>query len=190
MNKPKFQSLRRVMNRRAALFSAGFTLIEMMIALLITLFLIAGLVGIIIGMRGTFRVQDQLQITQENERFALFALGSTIRPAGYYINPLTTTANSAFPITAVANPDGTTFVAAQNLIGTTGAATASDTVNIRFQTAPNDGLANCVGDRNTTAAAITWTNSFAVNASNQLTCTASVNGGAPGQTKQSARFPG
>ena len=179
-NKPQFQSVPRAINRRSALFSAGFTLIEMMIALLITLFLIAGLVVMVIGTRGTFKVQDQLQITQENERFALFVLGNSIRPTGYYINPTTTTAISAFPINPVANPDGTTFVAAQSLIGTSGSATGSDTLNVRFQSAPNDGLSNCVGDRNISAAAITWTNSFAINASNQLTCAASVNGGTPG----------
>ena len=38
----------------------------------------------------------------------------------------------------------------------------------------------CQGDTNTSGGNVTWTNSFAVNAQNQLTCTVSVNGAAPG----------
>ena len=158
----------------------GFSLIELLIAIFITLFLVAGMLGIIVSMRGSFQTQDQLQRVQENERFVLTVLDNTIRDAGFFSNPTVSTALTAFPMTTTANADGTTFVVGQVISGTTGgSATASDTVNVRFQTDTGDGLMNCVGDTNTTGAAITWTNSFAVNASNQLVCAVSINGGTP-----------
>lgn len=35
---------------------------------------------------------------------------------------------------------------------------------------------NCLGDTNTSGAAVSWTNSFSVNTSNQLVCAVSING--------------
>lgn len=160
-------------------YRSGFSLVELLIAIFITLFLVAGMLGIIVSMRGSFSTQDQLERMQENERFALTVLDNTIRDAGFFSNPTTTTAATAFPATASANADGTTFVASQSVSGTTGAGSASDTVNVRYQTASGDGLMNCLGDTNTSGAAVTWTNSFAVNLSNQLVCAVSINGGAP-----------
>lgn len=158
---------------------AGFSLIEFLIAIFITLFLVAGMMGIIVSMRGSFRTQDQLERAQENQRFALTVLDNTIRDAGFFSNPTVTTPATAFPATTTVNADGTTFVVAQVISGTTGAATASDTINVRFQTVNGDGLMNCLGDTNTTGAAITWTNSFAVNASSQLVCAVNANAGTP-----------
>lgn len=155
----------------------GFSLIELLIAIFITLFLVAGMLGIIVSMRGSFTTQDQLERMQESQRFALTVLDNTIRNAGFFPNPTVTTSVTAFPAPPTANPDGTTFAAAQSISGKTGSGTASDTLNVRFQTASGDGLMNCVGDTNTSGAAITWTNSFTVNASNQLVCEVSTNGG-------------
>ncbi len=157
----------------------GFSLIELLIAIFITLFLVAGMLGILVSMRGTFQTQDLLERAQENERFALTVLDNTLRNAGFFSNPTATTPAMAFPATTVTNADGTTFAVAQIVSGTTAATTAaSDTVNVRFQTVNGDGLTNCLGDTNTTGTAITWTNSFAVNASNQLVCSVSTNGSA------------
>ena len=157
---------------------SGFSLVELLIAIFITLFLVAGMLGIIVSMRGSFSTQDQLERIQENERFALTVLDNTIRDAGFFSNPTATTSAVAFPVPPTANPDGTTFVASQVVSGTTGPASASDTVNVRFQTSSGDGLMNCLGDTNTSGGVVTWTNSFAVNASNQLVCAVSINGGA------------
>jgi type IV pilus assembly protein PilW len=159
---------------------AGFTLIELMIAITITLFLVAGVVGIVMSVRGTFKTQDGLTQIQETQRFFLTAVDNTVRLAGYFVNPLVDTSTSALPATTTANPDGTIFIAGQSIGGTTGSGANSDSVNVRYQVANNDGLMNCQGDTNSTGASLVWSNSFAVNASHQLTCTISVNGGAPG----------
>lgn len=157
----------------------GFSLIELMIAIFITVFLVAGMLGIIVSMRGSFKTQDQLQRTQESERFALTVLDTTIRAAGFFTDPKTNTLTTAFPVPPTASPDGTLFAAMQSLSGTTGIGAANDTVNVRFQTASGDGLLNCLGDTNSSGAAVTWTNSFKVNAANQLVCAVSTNGGPP-----------
>lgn len=159
--------------------AAGFSLVELMIALVIALFIILGMIGIVFTMKGSFTTQDNLSRMQESERFVLTVLDNTVRAAGYFANPTTTSASNALPATGTPNPDGTTFAAGQGIAATTGA--TSDTFNIRFQSASGDGLMNCLGDTNTVAGTTTvWSNSFAVNASNQLTCTVSTDGGTPG----------
>ncbi|MFZ6648995.1 PilW family protein [Undibacterium sp. TJN25] len=158
--------------------SAGFGLIELMIAIVISLFIVLGMVGIVVSMKGSFSTQDSLTRMQESERFTLSVLDNTIRVTGYYANPTAVTAAGALPLTSNANPDGTTYAAAQGISATTGA--QSDTVNVRFQSANGDGLMNCLGDTNTSLPTTVWSNSFAVNASKQLTCTVATDGGAPG----------
>ncbi|MFT5589758.1 MAG: type IV pilus assembly protein PilW, partial [Bradyrhizobium sp.] len=68
----------------------------------------------------------------------------------------------------------------QSITGSAGTGSVSDTITVRFQTAGNDGLSNCIGDTNKTAGKVSWSNTFAVDANNHLTCTVSVDGGAPG----------
>lgn len=160
---------------------AGFSLIELMIAVGIGLFLLAGMLAIIFTLRNSFTTQDNVSRVQESQRFALTVLDTTVRATGYFTNPTTTTATTALPAAATANPDGTKFAVAQVITGTAGTSPASDTLNVRFQTATGDGLMDCLGDTNTTGSPVVWSNSFAVDATNrQLTCAVSVNGGTPG----------
>src|SRR5450830_133179 len=170
----------------------GFTLVELMIAITVTLILVAGIVGMIFSLTNSFSTQDALTQIQENERFSLSVLDSTIRNAGYFPGAETFTSPSgasfstpaggqlsAYPATTVANPDGTTFAAGQVISGATQAG-GSDTVNVRVIAPSNGSITNCQGDLNKTAASIIWTSSLSINASSQLVCTVSVNGKAPG----------
>lgn len=164
-------------NRAAKTNAGGFSIIELMIAIFITLFLVGGMLGIIISMKGSFSSQDQLGRLHENELFGLSTLDNTIRQAGYFTDPTTTLEATAFPATAATTP---AFALAQTVSGSVGTSPASDTITVRFQTGPSDGLMNCLGDTNKTLAAITWTNTFAVdNTTHQLTCTVTQNGAAP-----------
>jgi type IV pilus assembly protein PilW len=61
----------------------GMTLIEIMIALLLGVFLLAGVIQIFISSRETYRVQEALSRLQENGRFAMDFLGRDIRMADY-----------------------------------------------------------------------------------------------------------
>ncbi len=61
----------------------GLTLIEIMIALLIGVFLLGGIIQIFIGSKQTYRMQEGLSRLQENGRFALDFLAKDIRMGGY-----------------------------------------------------------------------------------------------------------
>jgi type IV pilus assembly protein PilW len=61
----------------------GFTLVEMMIAIVLALTLLAGLVTIFVTNRQTYRMQDALARNQENGRYALTFLGRDLRMAGF-----------------------------------------------------------------------------------------------------------
>lgn len=155
---------------------AGFTMIELMVSIAIALFIVAGLTVLFINMRTTFTSQDKLSQLQDSQRLAVTMLTTTVQSAGYFVDPVNNTSIGALPTTLVANPDGTTYAAGQGISGTSGG--GSDTVNVRYQTASGDGLMNCLGASNPVASGVpaVWVNSFAVNASNELTC--AVNGGA------------
>jgi type IV pilus assembly protein PilW len=61
----------------------GFSLVELMVAMLLGLILIAGMVEIFTTSRFTYQVQDGLARVQENGRFALDVMKRDIRLAGY-----------------------------------------------------------------------------------------------------------
>lgn len=59
------------------------TLIELMIAMLLGLILLAGIIQVFISSKQTYRFQNDLSRIQENGRFALHFLGTGIREGGY-----------------------------------------------------------------------------------------------------------
>ncbi len=61
----------------------GLSLVELMVALVISLFLTAGVIQLFIGSKQTYRLYDALSRIQENGRFALQAMARDIRMAGY-----------------------------------------------------------------------------------------------------------
>ncbi len=61
----------------------GFTLVEIMVALAIGLFLTAGALQIFITTKGSNRIQENLSRMQENARFAMHFLTEDIRQAGF-----------------------------------------------------------------------------------------------------------
>ena len=63
---------------------AGFSLVEIMIALLIGLFLMGGILQMFSASQQTYRMQSNLARLQENGRFALDFLARDIRTAGYW----------------------------------------------------------------------------------------------------------
>ena len=154
-------------NRR----QGGFSLIELMIAIFVTLFLVAGMIAVIIGMKGSFTTQDRTAQVQESALFALTTLDAIVRQAGYFPSPGSNNRTAAFPA-VTASAGVTAFSASEFLVGS---GSTSDSLTVRYQTAPNDNLLNCLGGSNTTAAKVTYANTFSV-ASNQLKCSVSADG--------------
>ena len=65
----------------------GFTLIEIMIALVLGAFLIGGVIQLFVSTRQTFLMEDALSRLQENGRFAMEFIGREIRLADYRFCP-------------------------------------------------------------------------------------------------------
>lgn len=96
----------------------GYTLIELMVSMVLSLFLMAGMVQLFIGTRHVSQVQDSLSRVQENGRFALDLISRELRKTGYKTDPFLANTD-AFP--AVDNLNGEAaadFVAGQVIWGT------------------------------------------------------------------------
>lgn len=61
----------------------GMTLIEIMVSLVISLFLLAGLLQMFIAARQSSRIQENLSRVQENGRFGIEYINRVVRQAGY-----------------------------------------------------------------------------------------------------------
>ncbi|HEX7027563.1 MAG TPA: PilW family protein [Gammaproteobacteria bacterium] len=77
------------MNKLRSRFSvrarqAGLSIVELMVSLLISMFLIAGAVTVLVNSRTTYTISDDMAKLQENLRIASQFLTRDIRMAGYY----------------------------------------------------------------------------------------------------------
>ncbi len=162
----------RVEFPRAPQRQRGFTMIELMIALLIGLFLMGGLIGLVQSNKRAFTSQSQLAQLQDNERLALTMMNDVIQQAGYFPNPTLYTA--AQSLAAVTVPVAGAYLAGQYITGIAGTAPTGDTVSVRYATATGDGILNCSGGSNTSGTNQSYANTFSVIASgnvSQLVCT-------------------
>ena len=67
---------------------AGFTLVEMLVAITIGLVVVFGMTATFVNLKNTFKSQDSLGQLQDNERLALTFLTTAVNEAGYYPNPM------------------------------------------------------------------------------------------------------
>jgi type IV pilus assembly protein PilW len=166
--------------RRTACGARGFTLVELMVALSIGVFLIFGLVTVVQNIRTAYNNQQALALLQDEQRFATTVITDVVQSGGYFPNtvPPTFTPNGSLPLSAP-------YLAGQAFYGTHPSTTAPylDTLGVRYRTAINDGVILCNGSSNTTQGP-NWpyTNTFSVNPPaaplpGQLMC--QVNGNAP-----------
>ena len=172
----------------------GVSLIELLISIAISMFLLAGLVTIFSSTNQSFKVQSDLTKLQDTQRMTMNMLSTLIQAAGYFPNPMTQTAITALPVDTAygfstagqaisgTNPGGSLdtitvrylasgFIPAAAAIPASGSIPGSPAVSASF-----DFLMDCNGRSNTATNELYIVNKFAVNASKQLTC--SVNGGA------------
>lgn len=141
----------------------GFTLIEILIALLVGLFLLGALLTVVQTNRRVFGEQNQMAQLQDNERMALTMLTDVIQSAGYYPSyPLQSTSavlNTAAP-----------FASGQSISGSN-IGTSGDQIQVRYMTAGGDNILNCSGNSNPVGGPNTmYVNSFQVSGG-QLVCT-------------------
>jgi type IV pilus assembly protein PilW len=71
------QSLRR-------LRSFGFSIVELMVAILIGLIILAGVIQVVVTSKTTFLGQEEMSFIQENARYAMDLIGKDLQGAGYF----------------------------------------------------------------------------------------------------------
>lgn len=154
----------------------GFSLIELMVAITIGLFVSIALGAIFLNAKSTFLAQDGLASLHDNERLAMSLLTTEVQLAGYFPDPAVNTSTTDLPADATAQSYGQ-FAAGQGVAGVSVGSGSSDIFAVRFSSASGDGLMNCQGGTNSTGANLVMTSIFSISANNELQC--SVNGAAP-----------
>lgn len=139
----------------------GFTLIEVMVALFVGLFLLAGLFTILQNTRRTSTNQSSLTQLQDEQRMAMSLINDVVQNAGYFDSNAYQSATTAWPVTVVVVGTGTNLLAGQPVTGTHTATTSPDILVVRYSTTGTDGVINCTGA--TSAVATTFVNVFSVN---------------------------
>jgi type IV pilus assembly protein PilW len=151
-------------DNRVRLDERGFTLLEILIALTIGLFLLGALLIIVQTNRTVFGNQNKLSQLHDAERMALTMMSDVIQSAGYFPDPTVNTQTSA--LSAVAP-----FAVGQAISGTYSAAVPGDQINVRYMTTGGDNILNCSGQSNPIGGPNTlYVNSFQV-LNGELVCT-------------------
>jgi type IV pilus assembly protein PilW len=156
----------------------GLTLIEMMIAILIGLFLTGGLLTLVQAMKRTSLNQSGLSQLQDNERMAMTLITDVIKSTGYYPNPVLNTLAASFPVKNY-NANANFTFAGQALVGTGALAAGSNIITSRYLTTGNDNIINCTGNPSGVGVAATFVNTFSLDGNGNLQCTLIVNNGQP-----------
>ena len=125
----------------------GFSLVEIMIALLIGLFLLEGILQMFSASQQTYRMQSNLARLQENGRFALDFLARDIRMASYWGCMSSSTGDISATEGALNGPDSISIQAVFVLIPTGTCGSPVNAVN-------SCGAVNCYTDLTST---ITYT---------------------------------
>ncbi|HEY2677667.1 MAG TPA: PilW family protein [Steroidobacteraceae bacterium] len=149
----------------------GFTLVEMMVAITISVFLAGGLLMMVQSTRNAFGNQQLLAQLQDNQRLVMTFMAEVVESTGYFPDPVHNTNTGVFPLTG-------TFAAStgQAVWGTHTVGLGGDKIWIRYAAAQNDAsIFNCKGLTNTTVAPYdVFVNEFWVNtavaANPVLTC--------------------
>jgi type IV pilus assembly protein PilW len=114
---------------------AGLSLVELMVAMTISLFLLAGVVQIFLGSKQSYRVNDGLSRLQENARYAFDRIAQDLNAGGYMgcNDSASVDAKGALLLTnALTNAAATGYDFANPLDGTDNTGlNGSDTINIR-----------------------------------------------------------
>jgi type IV pilus assembly protein PilW len=151
MNTPSARCVRR---------ERGFTLVEVMVAMAIAIFLLGGLAMVMQNVRTANQNEQLLSQLQDQQRFAMTVLTDVIQTGGYYTNtPTPTTQDTALPVNGA-------WASGQAFLGTHPGGLASDTLQVRYATNGNDGVILCDGSSNLVAGSINqeFINQFTVQA--------------------------
>lgn len=114
---------------------AGFSLVELMVALSLGLFLLLGLIQAFIGNRISYRMHEAVSRVQENGRFSMEIIGRQIRMAGFRAQPL-----ASAPLAAIEGRNNVTGG------GDSQALPGTDKLVLRYQGAADGSTVDCAGN--------------------------------------------
>lgn len=112
---------------------AGLTLVEIMVAITISLVLLAGILQIFTSTKSSYNLQSGVAQLHENARFALDIMATNISMAGFANMDMVGTSYDAF--NTANTQDNVTANAALGFAAASG--TASDSIDINYQSATN-----------------------------------------------------
>lgn len=122
---------------------SGFSLIELMVAIVIALFLLGGLFSILQSTRDTSANQSALAQLQDNQRISVSLMTDVIEQAGYYPTPYNTAISTVF------TASGTFTQAGQVVSGTTNTDTSAtsvgDQLSVRYENDATGTVLGCTG---------------------------------------------
>lgn len=101
----RYPALNRKFNRCNR--QAGLTLVEIMVAITLSIFLLGGVISIFASSKQSYLLQDEMGTLHENERIAMYLLNREIRMAGYSSDDLLD-AIAAFDTDNTVNGSGNT----------------------------------------------------------------------------------
>jgi len=133
----------------------GFSLVELMVALAISFFIIAGMLTIFENVHSTYSTQTALANLEDNERLAMTLITDVVSSAGYFPDPSTYTAID----TLAASPH---FTAAGSPAIAGGTTALGDTITVRYAPDTTGDLYNCFGGTNANAPYDEWENTFSI----------------------------
>ncbi|PCI20615.1 MAG: hypothetical protein COB62_04440 [Piscirickettsiaceae bacterium] len=143
---------------------SGLTLVELMVAMVIGLLLMAGVLQVFTANQQTYRVTENLSRVQENGRFAVDIINRFVRKAGFKGNTETSPAFKFLTGTHLTY----VFSADQVIAGT------NTDVYIRYSGGEGTGVTDCIG--NPVAAGTEVTNRFYLDTTNkELECLSTTN---------------
>jgi len=120
----------------------GFTLVELMIALVVGLLLLAGVLQVLLGNRTSFEAQRARSNLQENARLVTFVLDNTVAHAGHHTELAPSAYSGLFTASSVS---GSPTFASEAVVAGIYNENGNDAVRIRFQA--EGGLHDCRGTR-------------------------------------------
>lgn len=116
--------------------NAGFSLVELMVAISISLVLLVGLIQVFISSKRSYNIQDSIARMQENGRYAVELLNRDLRLAGYMGGnaDVTTISGNSAPVVPDGNCVGSSDaqwgrMVARGLFGLNDALTGYDCIN-------------------------------------------------------------
>ena len=109
----------------------GFSLVELMVAMVIALILLAGVLQILLGNRESFRYQQNMASLQENARLASFVIENVVAHAGYR----TDLGAEPFRTSGTTGTRGADYAANAVVAGADGGKSGNDVLRLRFQAA-------------------------------------------------------